>query len=84
MAESFNVKLARPVSIEETSSYYSRAAGMNSLAVMKDAASDFSPPEGKVSFTSKVNVIYAIEPRPAAPPPPAAISPNTLITPNVE
>jgi uncharacterized protein YggE len=83
MAESFNVKLVQPVSIEETGSSYSRAAGLNRVAVMKDTAADFSPPEGKVSFTSKVDVIYAIEPRPAAPPP-AAISPNTLVTPNAE
>ncbi|MDR1453870.1 MAG: SIMPL domain-containing protein [Candidatus Margulisbacteria bacterium] len=80
MAESFNVKLVQPVSIEETGSYYSRAAGMNSMALMKEVASDsFSPPDGKVSFTSRVNVAYAIEPKPAPPPPQPEVA-----TPNVE
>jgi uncharacterized protein YggE len=79
IAKSFNVKLVKPVSIEEAGSYYSRAAGVNSLAVLQKAEADFSPPEGKVSFTSKVNVIYAIEPKPAAPPPLAE-----PVTPNAE
>jgi uncharacterized protein YggE len=82
IARSFNVKLVKPVSIEETGSYSTRAAGLNSLALKRESDSDFSPPEGKVSFTSRVNVVYAIEPKPAAPKPPVVEA--ETVTPNAE
>ncbi|GBR76338.1 hypothetical protein NO2_0902 [Candidatus Termititenax persephonae] len=63
IADSFKVILLRPVTIEEQTAYSPRAAGINSYA-LKTAAQDtaFNPPEGKLSFTSRVNVVYEIEP----------------------